>query len=135
MLKKLLRPISLVLVVSFCLLNFNIPYAQAQMVGTESVIAEQHSKDQRAQVKDFLTREDVTQILTQYGVDPVEAQQRVDSLSTGELADIANSIDQMPAGASAVGAVVGAAVLVFLVLLITDIVGLTHVYPFVNHSR
>ncbi len=135
MLKKLLRPVSLVLVVSFCLLNFNIPYAQAQMVTTDSVITEQQSEDQRAQVKDFLTREDVAEVLTQYGVDPIEAQQRVDSLSTGELADIANSIDQMPAGAGAVGTIVGAAVLIFLVLLITDIIGLTHIYPFVNHQR
>lgn len=105
------------------------------MVGTDSVIAEQQSADQRAQVKDFLTREDVAQVLTQYGVDPVEAQQRVDSLSTEELADIAYSIDQMPAGAGAAVAIVGAAVLIFLVLLITDIIGLTNVYPFVNHQR
>ncbi|NIV13444.1 MAG: PA2779 family protein [Aliifodinibius sp.] len=135
MLKKLLRPVSLMLVVAFCMLNFNVPNVQAKMIGTDTVIAEQLSVDQRTQVKEFLAQEDVTQLLTQYGVDPIEAQKRVDSLSTDELAEVAYSIDQMPAGGGAVGTVVGAAVLIFLVLLVTDLLGLTHVYPFVNHPR
>ena len=135
MLKKFMRPVSLLLVVSFCLLNFNVPNAQAKMVGTDAMIAEQQALDQQAQVADFMAREDVKQIMTQYGVDPVEAQQRVDSLSDKELASLASSIDQLPAGAGGVGVVVGAVVLIFLVLLITDLVGLTHVFPFVNHSR
>jgi hypothetical protein len=135
MLKKIMRPVSLLLVVSFCLLNFNVPNAQAKMVGTEAVIAGQQAADQRAQVADFMAREDVKQIMTQYGVDPVEAQQRVNSLSSEELANLANSIDQLPAGSSAVGVIVGAAVLIFLVLLITDLVGLTNVFPFVNQQK
>ena len=135
MLKKIMRPVSLLLVVSFCLLNFNVPNAQAKMVGTDAVIAGQQAADQRVQVADFMARKDVKQIMTQYGVDPVEAQQRVDSLSSEELASLANSIDQLPAGGSAVGVIVGAALLVFIVLLITDLVGLTHVFPFVNHQR
>lgn len=135
MLKKIMRPVSLILVVSFCLLNFNVPNAQAKMVGTDAMISEQQALDQRAQIDDFMAREDVKQIMTQYGVDPVEAQQRVDSLSQEELTKLASSIDQLPAGSSAVGAIVGAAVLIFLVLLVTDLLGLTHVYPFVNHSK
>jgi hypothetical protein len=135
MLKKMMRPVGFFLVFSFLLLNLNVPTAQAKMVGTNAVIADQQAVDQRAQVADFLASEDVKQIMTQYGVDPVEAQLRVDSLSNDELANIANSIDQLPAGGGGVGAVVGAAVLIFLVLLITDLIGLTHVYPFVNHSR
>ena len=135
MLKKLMRPVGLLLVVTFCLLNFNVPMAQAQMVGTDAVIADQQAVDQRSQVADFFASEDVKQIMTQYGVDPVEAQLRVDSLSNDELANIANSIDQLPAGGGGVGAVVGAAVLIFLILLITDLIGLTHVFPFVNRSR
>ena len=135
MFNKLMRPVGLLLVVSFCMLNFSVPKVHAQMVGTSAVIAGQQTEDHRVQVADFLAREDVMQIMTQYGVDPIEAQQRVDSLSNEELASLANSIDQLPAGGSAVGVIVGAAVLIFLVLLITDLVGLTHVFPFVNHSR
>ena len=135
MLKNLKRPVSLLLVISFCLLNFNVPKAQAQMVSTDAVIAGQQAVDQRTQVVEFLAREDVQQVMTQYGVDPVEAQQRVESLSNEEVANFASSIDQLPAGGDGVGAVVGAVVLIFLILLITDLLGLTHVFPFVNHSR
>lgn len=135
MIKKLMRPVSLVLVVSFCLLNFNVPNAQAKMISTDSVIAERNTEHQRVQVKDFLAQGEVTQLLIQYGVDPVEAQKRVDSLTNQELGDIAHSLDQLPAGGDGIGAIVGAAVLIFLVLLITDLLGLTHVFPFVNHPR
>ena len=135
MLKKIMRPVSLLLVVSFCLLNFHVPNAQAKMVGTDAVIAGQQAADQRTQVADFMAREDVKQIMTQHGVDPIEAQQRVASLSSEELTNLANSIDQLPAGGSAVGVIVGAALLIFIVLLITDLVGLTHVFPFVNHQK
>jgi hypothetical protein len=133
--KRLIRSVSLILVVSFCLLNFNVPRAQAQMVGTDAVIEGQRAADQRAQVATFLAREDIQQLLTHNGVDPVEAQLRVASLSNEEVAKISNSIDQLPAGGDGVGSVVGAVVLIFLVLLITDLLGLTHVYPFVNHPR
>jgi len=135
MLKNLLRPVSLLLVISICLLNFNVPMAQAKMLGTDAVIAGQQTVDQRAQIADFLAREDVKQIMTQYGVDPAEAQHRVDSLSNEELAEFASSIDQLPAGGSAVGTIVGAAVLVFVILLITDILGFTNVFSFVNPQR
>lgn len=135
MLHRIIRPVSIFLVLAICLLNFQVPKVQAAMVGTDAVIAEQQTAGQRAEVADFLAREDVAQVLTRYGVDPVEAQARVASLSDEELSTIANSIDQLPAGGSAVGAVVGAALIIFLVLLITDLVGLTHVYPFVNHPR
>lgn len=134
MLKSLMRPVSFLLVISFCLLNFNVPKVQAQMIGTDAVIAEQHAVDQRIQVAGFLAREDVKQILTENGVDPVEAQQRVDSLSNEEIAQIANSIDQLPAGGS-FGTIVGAVLIVFLVLLLTDIAGATDVFPFVKKSN
>jgi hypothetical protein len=130
-----MHSVSLILVVSFCLLNFNVPRAQAQMVGTNAVMEGQRIADQRAQVAGFLAREDIQQLLTRNGVDPAEAQLRVASLSKEEVLKIANSIDQLPAGGDGIGAVVGAVVLIFLVLLITDLLGLTHVYPFVHHPR
>ncbi len=135
MLKQIMRPVSFFLVFSFLLLNFNVPTAQAKMVGTDAVIASQQDTAQRAQVASFLDREDIKQIMTQYGVDPVEAQKRVDSLSSEELTQVASAMDQLPAGGSAVGAVVGAALIVFVILLITDILGFTNVFSFVNPQR
>lgn len=129
------RTISVFLVFSFVLLDFSIQTAWAGMIDTSTVIAVQQQSADRERVATFLGRDDVQQVLVQHGVDPDEAQQRVASLSDAELTRIAGQIDQLPAGASAVGAVVGAVVLIFLVLLVTDLLGLTHVYPFVSAQR
>ena len=67
------------------------------------------------------------------GVDPEEAQARVASLSDREIGQIAGQIDRLPAGQGVLVALIGAALFVFLVLLITDLLGLTHVFPFVRH--
>ena len=50
-----------------------------------------------------------------------------------EIAQILQKMDELPAGGGAVGAVVGAGLIIFFVLLITDIVGATDVYSFVNN--
>jgi hypothetical protein len=44
-------------------------------------------------------------------------------------------MEQLPAGGDGIGAIIGAAVFIFVVLLITDLLGLTHVFTFVNHRR
>ncbi len=41
-------------------------------------------------------------------------------------------IDQLPAGGDGLGVIVGAAVLIFPVLLITDVLGVTDIFPFVK---
>jgi hypothetical protein len=135
MLTKMIRPVSFFLLFSFLLLDFTVHTAQAQIVGTNTVIAGQQDAAHRVQITSFLAREDVKQVMVQYGVDTVEAQKRVDSLSSAELIKIANSMEQLPAGGDGIGAIVGAAVLVFLVLLLTDILGFTHVFPFVTPQR
>jgi len=58
------------------------------------------------------------------------AKQRVASMTDEEVRALNQKIDEMPAGSGVVGAVV----LIFLVLLITDIAGLTDVFPFVKKN-
>lgn len=135
MFKNVIKPMSLLLVVCFLMLDFSVQTANAQMVNTQTVIAVENEAAQREQITEFLGREDVQQVLMQHGVDAAEAQQRVASLSDAELQQLSGKIGQLPAGGSAVGAVVGAVVFIFVVLLITDLLGLTHVFPFVHHQR
>jgi hypothetical protein len=65
----------------------------------------------------------------------MEAKTRVDSLSDIEAITVANQIEQLPAGSGAIGAVIVASVIVFLVLLITDILGYTDIFPFVKSQK
>lgn len=68
------------------------------------------------------------QRLVTWGVDPELAAERVARLTPAEVHELAQRIDEMPAGAGVVNAVV----FVFLVLLITDILGVTDIFPFVR---
>jgi len=135
MFKKMIKPVSFFLVFSFLLLDYSVQTSQAKLIGTNSVIDAQKQAATRERVAAFLSRDDVQQVMVQHGVDAFEAQKRVASLSDSELTKIAQAMEQLPAGGDGVGAVVGATVFIFLVLLITDLLGLTHVFPFVTHRR
>ena len=76
----------------------------------------------------FLERADVREQIVALGVDPNEAAARVRALDA-QVREIAGQLDQLPAGQSAIGIIVGAILLVFLILLLTDLLGLTNVFP------
>ena len=134
--QKMIKPVSFLLLFSFLSLDFSVQTAQAQMIGTHAVIAAQQQEASRGRVMAFLGRDDVQRVMVQRGVDAAEAQQRVASLSDAELTRISQAMEQLPAGGDGgIGTVIGAAVCIFVVLLITDIVGLSHVFSFVNHKR
>jgi hypothetical protein len=109
-----------------------IGLAQAAMVTTDQVIERADQAADRERVEGLFMREDVRQQLEQLGIDPDEASSRVASLSDEEIQEIAGRLDELPAGEGGVGVVVGAILIVFLVLLITDLLGVTDVFPFVK---
>ncbi len=134
MMKTVAKPVSFLLI--FCLLSmgFALGKAQAAMVGTETVLnaTKTHQTD-RIRLNAFLDRPKVQAVLEAQGISPEEARARIACLTDSEVAELAATVDGLPAGGSAVGALIGAGVLVFIVLLITDILGFTHVFPFVYH--
>jgi hypothetical protein len=120
------------------MLLLSLPHksAFAGMIGTETVLDATRSQEARDYLNRILAREDVRASLVAQGIDPPEAQARVDSLSDAEAVSLADQIEELPAGGSALGIIVGALLIVFIVLLITDIMGYTDVFPFVKkHSE
>jgi hypothetical protein len=110
--------------------------AFAGMIGTETVLDATRGQEARDYLNRILAREDVQASLVAQGIDPLEAKARVDSLSDAEVVSLADQIEELPAGGSALGIVVGALLIVFIVLLITDILGYTDIFPFVKkHSE
>ena len=115
------RCIARVLVV--CVLGAGMPLpVSAGIVTTDQVAA----SIERDRVSSFLNRSDVQAQLQSYGVDPHAASARVNALTDDEIAKLAGQIDQLPAG----GEILGVLLVVFIVLLITDILGFTKVFPF-----
>jgi hypothetical protein len=114
-----------------------IPYQPllAAMVPTEATIYQIKAQDARDHLKTLISKNDIKKSLISQGIDPDEAKARVNSLSDSEVIEVADKIDQLPAGGGAFGALIGAALIVFLVLLLTDILGYTDVFPFVKSQK
>jgi hypothetical protein len=131
-LRQLRRGVALVLAVVMLVISMPLGVAQAALVSTEELLAAGNGAADRARVLAFLERAEVREQIAALGVDPTEAAARVAALSDAQVREIAGELEQLPAGQSAVGAVVGAIVIIFLVLLVTDLLGLTNVFPFVR---
>ena len=115
------------------LMSLPVQTVQSAMVRTETVLTMSTANNVRENLNQFLKREDVKAIMTAQGISPIEAKARVDSLSDAEIMQIADKMDQLPAGGSTFGVIIGAAVIIFIVLVITDILGYTDIFTFVKH--
>ncbi len=125
------RPIRLVclyVTVSLSALGIYLPAAEAALVGTQQVLDNGHAVTARQRVESVLARQDVAAQLVANGVDPARVQTRLDGLTDTEMQTLAAQLDQLPAGAGALEIVL----LVFVVLLLTDLLGLTHIFAFVH---
>jgi hypothetical protein len=123
------KPIASVLIMAMTAVSVPVTSASAAMVGTDRIIAQTEGTS-RARVNAFLAREDVQTQMEAMNISPREAEMRVASLSDAEINQIAGRIDSLPAGQGAVGPIIGAIVFVFVILLVTDLLGLTSVYGF-----
>jgi hypothetical protein len=106
------------------------------LISTEQVAASEglrSGEQSRMHLLETLNRADVAQALTERGVNIEQARARVAALSDAEAAQIAAQLDSAPAGAA--GDVLGVAIFVFVLLLITDLLGYTHIFPFVRAIR
>lgn len=109
-----------------------IGYAQAGMVSTDQVLDAAELQQTREEIIQFLARDDVRQQMEALGVDPDEASERAANMTDEEVMQIAGQLEQLPAGQDALGAILGAILIIFVVLLVTDILGLTNIFPFVR---
>jgi hypothetical protein len=98
--------------------------AFAGVIGTDRAIAAEQHTQRIERLQGLLAREDVAQELVRRGVDPAAASERVAALTEAELATVAAQIDTLPAGAGVVE-VIG---VVFVVLLVLELLGVTNVF-------
>jgi len=120
---------SLVLIFSVLCLFLPTSPAVAGWVPTRATV-----EGPQARLVTVLEREDVARTLADLGVDRAEAVRRVAGLTDAEAQLALDQFDSLPAAGDGVGVVIGAVVFIFVVLLITDILGFTNVFPFVKKS-
>ena len=92
-----------------------MPVASAAMIGTEAVVLETLTQQDRSLILDALNREEVKAKLLSLGVDPAQVQARVDALTTVEIRTISQKLDQLPAGSGVISLLL---VILLLVLVL-----------------
>lgn len=100
---------------------------QAAMVTTPDVLQSQQSEYDRQQLVELLDREDVQKQLLDYGVAPEQVKERVNNMTDAEVAQLNDQIADMPAGG-----ILGAILLIFVVFVITDVIGATDIFSFIH---
>lgn len=126
-----MRMTSRLLIASVLGLGLPLQSTHAGLVGTDKVSVSAQSQSERERIRTFLDREDVRNELQTQGVDVNTAKARVDALTDEEVQKVAGKLDQMPAG----GDVLGILFTVFVILLVTDILGFTKVFPFTRSIK
>jgi hypothetical protein len=124
---RFMRWTSRVVILSLLAMGLPMQSALAGMVETDQAVSHELAGQDRARIKSFIDREDVLAQLQKQGVTAGEAKARVNALTDDEAHKIAGKLDQLPAGGDGI---LGLLFAVFIILLITDILGLTKVFPF-----
>ncbi|MDX1265906.1 MAG: PA2779 family protein [Oceanisphaera sp.] len=127
--KRLLRILNPLLILSLMMgtMPLTVQAQPGQLISTQSALDAAQVDADRERIGNLLARADVREQLVNYGVELNEVEARVAALSDQEVRQMTEQLDKMPAGANAV---VGALLTVFIILLVTDLLGLTHVFPF-----
>ena len=106
--------------------------AQAAMIDNDQIINPVQAGEARNNLQKFLDQEAAQQQLMAWGVSPDSIKERVDSLTDSELARINQELNNLEAGGTSV---LGVLLIIFLVFVITDVIGATNIFPFITPVR
>jgi hypothetical protein len=117
--------VSIVAVLSMAVLNTGLMQsAQAGVVET-GVLVPSVRDAHMASIQTQLARQDVRGELARLGVEPTAIEGRLAALSESELAELATSMEEAPAGGDGLLALIG---VVFVVLLILELTGVIDIF-------
>ena len=102
---------------------------QAAMIGTDQIINQTNPGLAREKLEQFLDRAATQEQLHAWGVSPDMIRDRVNNLTDMELARINREINNLEAGGESV---LGVLLIIFLVFVITDVIGATDIFPFIH---
>lgn len=127
MMRCMLRPMACFL--SALLMIMPMVPVQAAMVGTGEIVNPEQYSLARDELQQFLDQEAAQQQLQAWGVNPDLVKERIDSLTDSELARINQEIDKLNAGGTSI---LGVLLIIFIVFVITDVIGATNIFPFIH---
>ncbi len=106
--------------------------AQAAIVDNDALLAETPTQHTRDSLQQLFMQDQVREQLQALGVSPEWASERARTLTDADLARINNGAGQLQAGGESV---LGVLLVIFIVFVITDIIGATDIFSFVHPVR
>ena len=124
--KSIQKCISILL--SITLMSMSFTSAQAAMISNDMVINHAQHNSERTELLQTINRADVKEQLLNMGVKAEDIESRVKLMTHEEIAQLNQQIDELPAG----GDLLGVILIVFIVFVITDVIGSTDIFPFIK---
>ena len=119
---------TLSLLLSIALISLSVGNVQAAMVSNSQVIHKMDQVNDRAALLQTINRADVQAQLSGLGVDSADIASRINQMTHEEIAQLNQQMAELPAGAG----IVGIAALIFIVFVVTDVIGATDIFPFIH---
>jgi len=116
------------IILSIFLINMSFGTATAGMIGNSAIMAQSEQSTERQAIIEQLQRSEVREQLLSLGVQPEAVERRILQLSDSELTQLNQAIADAPAGSGVLELVV----LLFLVFILTDVLGATDIFPFIK---
>lgn len=113
---------------SIALVCTSVSNAHGALVGNGQVINHLQANSARSVLLQSIQRADVKAQLQAMGVSPADIEDRVNTMTAEEVAQLNRHIAELPAG----GDVLGVILIVFIVFVITDVIGATDIFPFIK---
>ena len=123
---KFKRTLSLIL--SIALISISASNVQAAMISNDQIIYKTDQFSDKATLLQTIKRADVQAQLSSMGVSAVDIEARINQMTHEEIAQLNQRMAELPVGAGVLGTVV----LIFLVFVITDVIGATDIFPFIH---
>ena len=127
MMQLLQRPLALIL--SMLLIIMPMAPLQAAIIGNETLINQAPSALTRDNMQELLGQESARQQMQAWGISPELITARINRLTDAELARINQEADTLKAGGTNV---LGVLLIIFIVFVITDVIGATNIFPFIH---
>lgn len=124
--KSIQKYISILL--SVTLMSLSYTSTQAAMISNDMIINHAQHSSAKAELIQTINRSDVKQQLLNMGVKPADIESRINLMTHEEIAQLNQQIDELPAG----GSILGVLLIIFIVFVITDVIGATDIFPFIK---
>ena len=119
---KLSKSFIYLLIISF--LFVQVSPAFAGIVGTDSFLSEQSIQQDRENLRNLMSRDEVRSMLEINGLTVDQAQERVDSLTDMEVKQLAKKFEELPAAGDAAVVIL----IIALVVLVLELAGITDIF-------